>query len=65
MTRREAAIITAYTGILIGTFHDFHIYAEAILDRPLWTYHFAGKRIWAELKQAAKEDFIMLNENIE
>ena len=28
MTKNEGAIISAYTGKLIGSFDDFHAYAE-------------------------------------
>lgn len=36
MTKIEAAIVSAYTGILIGEFEDFHDYAEEVMgDRYL------------------------------
>ena len=38
MTKREAAIISAYTGILIGEFEDMHSYIEEIMERPVYTY---------------------------
>ena len=28
MTKKEAAIVSAYTGVLIGKFDEFHKYAE-------------------------------------
>jgi len=38
MTKREAAIVSAYTGILIGSFSDLHQYIEEIMKRPVWTH---------------------------
>ena len=38
MTKREAAIITAYTGILIGKFNDFHKYIEEKAGRGVYTH---------------------------
>ena len=33
MTKREAAIVSAYTRYLIGEFSDFHAYAEEVIGR--------------------------------
>lgn len=35
MTKREAAIVSAYTGILIGSFSDMHEYVEEKLQRSV------------------------------
>ena len=58
MTKREAAIVTAYTGILIGTFSDFQEFAEVILDRPVFTHEFATGGVWDELKELVKPLFV-------
>lgn len=55
MTKREAAIVSAYTGYLIGEFKDFHAYSEEIMGRPLFTHEFPS--IVEELKEASKKDF--------
>lgn len=60
MTRQEAAIITAFTGILCGSIRDFQAYVENKLDRPVWTHEFAGKELADEIKEAAREDFIAI-----
>ena len=31
MTKREAAIVSAYTGVLIGDFNEMHRYIEEIM----------------------------------
>ena len=64
MTKREAAIISAYTGIMLGSFSDMHKYAEEVMGRPLFTHQFAQNSICEELKEKAKPDFIKICENI-
>lgn len=60
MTRKEAAIIGAYTGILVGKFEDLHSYAEKVLNRPIFTHQFADPELAEELKEKSKPDFISL-----
>lgn len=56
MTKREAAIISAYTGILIGSFDDFHDYVEEIMGMPIYTHEIA--HISDEIKEKSKKDFL-------
>ena len=58
MTRQEAAIVTMYTGFLIGSFSDAHEYAEKLMDRPIYTHEFANDKIVSEIKDLAECDFI-------
>ena len=58
LTKREAAAVSAYTGILIGSFADMHEYAEEVMGRPIWTHQFP--RIADELKEAARADFMSI-----
>ena len=58
MTKKEAAIVTAYTGILIGEFSDLHEYIEKILGRPVFTHELADKELWVEIKEKSRKDFI-------
>ena len=58
MTKREAAIVSAYTGYLIGEFSDFQAYAEEILGRPLFTHEFPY--FAEELKEKSKKDFMSI-----
>ncbi len=60
MTRRECAIVSAYTGILCGSFNDFHKYAEELLCRPVWTHEFADKDLTNKIKELSKNDFCNL-----
>lgn len=60
MTRREAAVIGAYTGILCGPFNDLHQYIEEIMGRPVQTAELANEALAEEIKQKAKPDFLNL-----
>lgn len=53
MTKREAAIVSAYTGYLIGEFSDFHAYTEEIMGRPIFTHELPN--IADELKEKSKK----------
>ena len=57
MTKKEAAIVSAYTGFLIGTFEDMTKYAEEILSRPIFTPEYASKKVVDELHTKSKDDF--------
>jgi hypothetical protein len=61
MTKREAAIVTIYTGYLIGEFHDAHGYAEEIAGRPIQTIEFANNTFYEILRDLSKKDFISMN----
>ena len=58
MTKREAAIVSAYTGILIGEFDDFHKYAEEIIGGPIWTHQFVDKKFTNKIKELSRNDFL-------
>lgn len=60
MTKQEAAIITAYTGIMIGKFSDFHKYAEELLERPVLSHEFASKDTMDSIKNLSRKDFISM-----
>jgi len=64
MNKQEAAIISAYTGFLIGDFSDMHQYIEKVMGRPVWTHEMANKGFMKELREAAKPDFISIHESL-
>lgn len=64
MNKREAAILSAFTGIMIGSFSDMHEYVEEKLGRPVFTSEFGSEKFAAQLKEAVRGDFIKLNEDI-
>lgn len=58
LTKQQAAIISAYTGYLAGSFSDLHEYAQSVLGRPIWTHQFP--EIMDELRDASRDDFMSL-----
>ena len=64
MTKNEGAIISAYTGKLIGNFDDFHAYAEKKIGRPILTFEFSREKIWKELKEKTETDFLKVVRNL-
>lgn len=65
MKRREAAVLTAYTGLLIGDFGDFHKHAEELMGRPVWTHEFGAKEMADELKEKSKAEFTKICTELE
>lgn len=60
MNRREAAVISAYTGFLVGPFEAMHAYIEEILQRPVWTHELADPELVKKIKELAKPDLIAI-----
>lgn len=61
MTKREAAIVSAYTGILLGEFGEMHKYIETLFGRPVFTHELGNERIFEEIKTLSKSDFLAIN----
>lgn len=60
MTKYEAAVVTAYTGFMLGDFSDFHEYAEKLMGYPIFTHQFGNADFAKQIKDAAKPDFVKL-----
>jgi hypothetical protein len=60
ITREQAAILSAFTGILCGTFSDMHEYVERIMGRPVFTHEMGNQKIADEIKKKSWADFISL-----
>ena len=65
MTKREAAIVSAYTGFLLGEFRTMHEYVEELLNRPVFTHELADKKFVEHLHEASKPDFVALSLKVE
>jgi hypothetical protein len=61
LTPKQAVIVPAYTGFLIGNFGDVHEAIEKKLGRPVYTHEFPSLR--EEIKKAFKADFVALSPN--
>ena len=62
MTLEEKLIVTAYTGVLMTEWSEFHKYAEELLDRPIWSHEFASKELAEQIKEKVKDKFLKLCE---
>lgn len=62
MDKREAAIISAYTGIMIGRVSATHAYIEEKLGFPVLTHQIPQLR--EQIQNATREDFVKLNNSI-
>ena len=60
LTKEQAVILSAYTGILMCKFSDFQKYAEKKLGRSIWTHEFASPDLTEELKLKSKDEFMQL-----
>jgi hypothetical protein len=65
MTRRESAIVGAYTGFLVGPFDAMHEYIEEIMGRPVFTHELGDAEFVAKIKEATRADFRALAESVE
>lgn len=59
MTKREAAIISAYTGYLIGDINEMYKYINEIMGRTVFTYEVLI--LFDEIREKAKIDFDNIN----
>lgn len=64
MTRRESAIVGAYTGVLCGPFDALHEYVEEILGRPVFTHEMGDKAIADEIKEKSRGDFVAMAQSV-
>ena len=60
MTKKEGAIITAYTGYLIGSIHDFYAYVEELTGESYMTHDYADPALTDKIQALAKKDFIKI-----
>lgn len=63
MTDKEKAIVMAYTGVTMLTgekFSIFHEYIEDIMGRPVWTHELADRKVWEQIKEKSRADFLRL-----
>ena len=55
MTKKEAVLVSAYTGTLLtNDFADVHKFCEELLERPIFTHEFADKKVCEQIKEKCK-----------
>lgn len=63
MTDSERAIIMAYTGVCMlegDKLQIFYAYVSELMGRPVYTHELADRRLWDEIKEKSKSDFLAL-----
>lgn len=61
LTRRQAAIIGAFTGIACGPFGDIHEYVDSLPGfKGIGTISFADKGVWEQINRACRDDFLAI-----
>lgn len=58
LSKDQAVVISAYTGIACCKFSDIREYVERIMGRPVFTHEFAFMA--EKIKEAARDDFMDL-----
>ena len=58
MTRREATIVSAYTGYFIGGLDDLYKYLSELIGRPIYTHEIPS--VLKEYHRRIKQDFVAL-----
>ena len=62
MTNKEKLIVSAYTGILMVEWSEFHQFIEKLLGRPILTHEFDDETVIEEILGKVKDDFMKLCE---
>lgn len=63
MTKRECAIVQAYTGFVMLAGKDvwyFLKYIQELISRPVWTHELINETVRRMVEERAKPDFIEL-----
>jgi hypothetical protein len=58
LTRRQAAIIGAFTGVSAGPFGDIQLLGDELMGRPTWTHEYGNKEFVEKLKELARPLFL-------
>lgn len=65
MTKREAAIVSAYTGVMMGEFREMHKFVEEeLLGKEVGTIMFTDHEFCKAIKELSRPYFIELCENL-
>lgn len=61
LTRRQAAIIGAYTGVTCGPFEDIHEYVDSLPGfKGIGTISFSMEAVAKQITEASRADFLAL-----
>ena len=60
LTDEQAAVVSAYTRFLCGSFSVMHAAIEKKLGHPVWTHQMGDEKFAEKIREAFKEDFLAL-----
>lgn len=60
LTKEQAIVVSAYTGITCCDFSLLHEDVEKRLGHSVWTHQFADKDFVGKIKELYREDFISM-----
>jgi hypothetical protein len=60
LTKEQAAIIGAFTGVACGPFSDVQELVDQRLGIKTLTHEFADEKLWEEIRAAVRNDFIAI-----
>lgn len=60
LTKEQAAVIGAFTGIACGPFADIQELGDRLLGRPTWTHEYGNKEFAKKIKELARPLFLSL-----
>ena len=60
LTKRQAVVISVYTGTTACDFEFIHEYIEELMGRPVFTHELAGDEINEELKKRSRGEFLSI-----
>lgn len=53
-------MLSGFTGLMHGSFSDFHGDVEKRIGHPVFTHQFADKEFMSKVKELYREDFIAM-----
>jgi len=65
LTRREAAVIGAYTGVLMGCFADLQALGDEVMGRTTWTHDYGSSTFQVRLKAKVRDQFLAICDEVE
>lgn len=63
MTKREGAILTIYTGIMLGELDYVYKVLKEIEGRPVYTHEMGNQKFMNKMKEKVKDEFVFIMEN--
>lgn len=65
LTKEQAIVLTGFTGIMHGSFSDYHEDVEKRVGHGVFTHMFADQEFVKRTKELYKEDFLAMQPNKE